>query len=126
MKSSRAFEILKSYALVLRRAPVFVIALPQSLLCHDKDVIKRAIKATVSLVEEDKYEISTLEDAYASLAFFVPDEEAAVVARAQDSKTSDTVDQVGSGAIDRITQIRQGICRNREALVEEFRRFVGA
>jgi hypothetical protein len=124
MKRSRAFEILKSYALVLRRVPLFITALPQSLLRHDKDVIKRAIKTAVSFLKEDKYTTSTLEDAYGSLALFVPDEKASLGAEAEDSYTPETVDDDGAGPIDRQTRIRQEIYQDRQALIEEFRRFL--
>jgi hypothetical protein len=121
MNSSEASDILRAYALVLRRVPLFTTALPQSLLPHDKDAIKRAIKMMMSLVGQDEFTVSTLKHAYRSLAFFVPDEEAAVVSRAQNSQTSRTVDHTEPGLIARMMRIRQEICQNQQTLVEEFR-----
>jgi hypothetical protein len=122
MNRLRAFDILRAYAIVLRRVPLFTTALPQSLLRHDKDTIKRAIKATASFVEENEYTMSTLEDAYSSLALFIPDDEAAAVGEAQHVRRPEAADHTEAGLTDHVTQTKQRISQDRQALLEEFRR----
>jgi hypothetical protein len=122
MSSSQASDILRAYALLLRRVPLFTTALPQSLLRHDKHAIKRAIQVTMAFVGGDEATVFTLKDAYRSLAFFVPDEEAAVVAQAQDGKRSKTGDNTGSAFTDRMVRIKEKIREDQQILMEEFQR----
>jgi hypothetical protein len=118
----QALEIVHAYGTVLRRVPGVVEALPASLLPYPAPMIRDALELVARHVSAGDLEgrMWVLEDAYARLASFVPDEDAATALRSDEVLRSGNVEHRHD--IEASVEIARRIREEQRALVRRFRK----
>lgn len=121
----QAQQIVNAYGKLLAQLDASHYGHPESSLPHDKDQIKSAIHLLLwELDGSDKTICDSLAQSYVYLAQFVPDDEAAIVARGQFFLSSSDFDESHLADADQAAKIVNKIKLEMEALIEDVRKFV--
>lgn len=111
-----ATKVVTDYGKVLAKAPPGLYGLPQSLLPHSKDQIRRAIKMLLKNIGPEHAELKEgLTRGYVYLAQFVPDDQAQKLANGQ-TPANPSAGQETEYAMRLINQIKLDMERALEEL----------
>lgn len=124
MDIEKAIKIVKEYGRILREKPIKnVQGRPMSLLPHDKDTIKEAIKAELiyagTAEPRDEKMIRTLKLGFLQLASFLPDDEAVPSFDVDDALDSDDACHNYYKYLDGSEKASNHILEQTRVLVEE-------
>ncbi len=128
MDIEKAIKIVKEYGRILREQPIKnVHGRLISLLPHDKDTIKEAIKVELiysgTAEPQDEKMIRTLKLAFLQLASFLPDDEVVPMFEVDDALDSDDVCHNYFKYLDRSEKVSNHILEQTSVLVEELEGF---
>ena len=128
MDLEKAIEIVKEYGRVLREQPIKnVQGRLMSLLPHDKDTIKEAIKVELMYAgtaePRDEKIFSTLQLSFLQLASFLPDDEVVPEFDVEDALESDDVCHNYFKYLDRSEKVSNHILEQTSVLVDELDKF---
>lgn len=128
MDLEKAIEIVKEYGRVLREQPIKnVQGRCQSLLPHDKETIKEAIKVELMYAgtaePRDEKMFSTLQLSFLQLASFLPDDEVVPEFDVEDALESDDVCHNYFKYLDRSEKVSNHILEQTSMLVDELDKF---
>ena len=80
-----AAQIVECYRTVLNETATMVSGAPESKLPCDPSLVKQAIETVLSSTSKEAEEYMVLQEAFTKLALFLPDEEARMVALAEEA-----------------------------------------
>jgi len=121
-----ALDIVRAYATVLRRAPHATTGVPSSLLPYPVDTIKEAIAVVLRrMPPSDGMSLWALEEAYARLASFIPDDDAAS-ARGREADPSGDPDRSRSAHSHTTSRIKTTIRERERRFLAEFQKLCAA
>lgn len=128
MDIDKAIKIVKEYGRILREQPIKnVHGRLMSLLPHDKDTIKKAIKVELiyagTAVPRDEKMIRTLKLAFLQLASFLPDDEVVSEFNVDNALDSEDVCHNYYKYLDRSEKVSNHILEQTSVLVEELDEF---
>jgi len=134
MTPLEAEHIVNEYGDVLERTSSMVYGIPETMLPFDRDIIKRAIRVVLVFLktnpktsgENIAQYIEHLKVGYASLAEFIPVEDARTGAAANAALLSGDTKHPGWGLIDRGQEILSENLARRKALSDELAGFLGS
>lgn len=132
MTVPEAERIVNEYAAVLGRTSTDVLGVPQSALPYSRDVIKQAIKVILVLLRANPEKlrgdptsyIQSLKIGYASLANFIPDEEARIAREANAALVSGDVAHPGWKECHRVLAAADEKTKMWGSLLDEITTFV--
>jgi hypothetical protein len=128
MDIENAIEIVKEYGRVLREQPIKnVQGRLMSLLPHDKDTIKEAIKVELMYAgtaePRDEKIFSTLQLSFVQLASFLPDDEVVPEFDVEETLGSDDVCHNYFKYLDRSQKVSNHILEQTSVLVSELEKY---
>lgn len=124
---TNALDIVRAYATVLRRAPHTTTGAPSSLLPYPTETIKDAIAVVVHrMPPPDGMFLWALEEAYARLASFIPDDDAAASARGQEAILSGNPEHPQAAHAHTTLQIKAAIREREHLFLAEFQELCAA
>lgn len=134
MTPLEAERIVNEYGAVLERTSSIVYGAPETLLPFDKDVIKQAIRIVLAFLktnpktfgEDITQDIENLKIGYASLAEFIPVEDARIAAAANAALLSGDVNHPSWGLVDCGQEILSENLERRKALSDELASFLSS
>lgn len=128
MTPTEAEDIINEYGVVLENTSSMVFGAPETALPFARDIIKQAIKEALAYLKRNPRtsrgdftkDIDLLKIAYASLANFIPAEDARIAAEANAALLSGDTNHPGWVHCDRGLAIADENLKRRKALAEEF------
>ncbi len=128
MDIEKAIKVVKKYGRILREKPIKnVQGRLMSLLPHDKDTIKEAIKVELMYAgtaePRDEKMIRSLKLGFLQLASFLPDDEVVPTFNVDDALDSDDVCHNYYKYLDRSEKVGNHILEQTSVLVEELDEF---
>ena len=116
----RLSDILNKYGIAMARASSRAFGAPASLLAHSREEIKWAIKNSLTfLTQDDDQARRLLRSSFINLALFIPDEDAALTAEAQESLKSSDPKQINLDHLEKTLEILKRITSDQQELIEE-------
>jgi len=121
----RLAEILNNYGIAMERASSWAFGAPASLLSHSRDEIKWAVKNSLTfLTQDDEKKRLLLRSSFINLALFIPDEDAAVSAKAQAALKSGDVGNLDLDQMKQALEILKRITSDQQKLIQEIDAFL--
>lgn len=132
MTINEAERVVNEYGAVLERTSSDMLGTPESVLPYPKDVIKQAIRLILALVmanperlrRDPSSYIESLKMGYASLANFIPDEDAGIAREANAALISGDIGHPGWKFCDRALAAADEKSKLWGALLDEITAFV--
>jgi len=109
----------------MERASSWAFGAPASLLSHSRDEIKWAVKNSLTfLTQDDEKKRLLLRSSFINLALFIPDEDAAVSAKAQAALKSGDVGNLDLDQMKQALEILKRITSDQQKLIQEIDAFL--
>jgi len=123
--SERLAVILNDYGIAMERASSWAFGAPQSLLSHTREEIKWAVKNSITfLTQDDEKKRLLLRSSFINLALFIPDEDAAVSAKAQAALKTGDVKNLNIEEMKQALEILKRITSDQQELIQEIDAFL--
>lgn len=117
-------KIINEFGKVLEKISNMTFGAPESLLPYEKDLIKKAIKLNLDLLDTDDQETrNLLEVGYMHLANFIPDEEAEIASKGQAALMSKDLNHKDLGHTEQAIKISEKISGEQKALLNEIKNY---
>jgi len=121
----RLADILNDYGIAMERASSWAFGAPASLLSHSREEIKWAVKNSLTfLTQGDEKKRLLLRSSFINLALFIPDEDAAVSAKAQAALKSGDVANLDLDQMKQALEILKRITNDQQTLIQEIDAFL--
>ena len=121
----RLADILNNYGIAMERASSWAFGAPASLLSHSREEIKWAVKNSLTfLTHGDEKKRLLLRSSFINLALFIPDEDAAVSAKAQAALKSGDVGNLDLDQMKQALEILKRITSDQQKLIQEIDAFL--
>ncbi len=121
----RLADILNDYGIAMEQASSWAFGAPESLLSHTREEIKWAVKNSLTfLTRENEMKRLLLRSSFINLALFIPDEEAAVSAKAQIALKSGDVKNLDLDQMKQALEILKRITSDQQVLIQEIDAFL--
>ena len=121
----RLADILNGYGVSMEQASSWAFGAPVSLLSNTKEEIKWAVKNSLTfLTQNDEKKRLLLRSSFINLALFIPDEDAAVSAKAQAALKSGDVKNLDLDQMKQALEILKRITSDQKALIQEIDAFL--
>ena len=121
----RLADILNDYGIAMEKASSWAFGAPASLLTHSREEIKWAVKNSITfLTQDDEKKRLLLRSSFINLALFIPDEDAAISAKAQAALKSGDVKNLDLDQMKQALEILKRITSDQKALIQEIDAFL--
>jgi hypothetical protein len=121
----RLADILNDYGIAMEQAASWAFGAPASLLANTREEIKWAVKNSLTfLTQGDEKKRLLLRSSFINLALFIPDEDAAVSAKAQAALKSGDVTNLDLDQMKQALEILKRITSDQQALIQEIDAFL--
>jgi len=119
-----AEKIINDFGTVLEKVSNMTFGAPESLLPYEKELIKKAIKLNLDLLDADDQETrNLLEVGYMHLASFIPDEEAEIASKGQIALISKDLNHKNLKYTDQAIKISEKISEEQKTLLQEIKSY---
>ena len=121
----RLAAILNDYGISMEQASSWAFGAPVSLLTHSREEIKWAVKNSLTfLTQDDEKKRLLLRSSFISLALFIPDEDAAISAKAQAALKTGNVKNLDLDQMKQALEILKRITSDQQELIQEIDAFL--
>ena len=121
----RLADILNDYGIAMEKASSWAFGAPASLLTHSREEIKWAIKNSLTfLTQDDEKKRLLLRSSFITLALFIPDEDAAISAKAQAALKTGNVKNLDLDQMKQALEILKRITSDQQELIQEIDAFL--
>jgi hypothetical protein len=118
-------DILNGYGIAMEQASSWAFGAPASLLSNTREEIKWAVKNSLTfLTQDDEKKRLLLRSSFINLALFIPDEDAAVSAKAQAALRSGDIKNLDLEQMKQALEILKRITSDQQALIQEIDAFL--
>jgi len=118
-------DILNGYGIAMEQASSWAFGAPVSLLSNTKEEIKWAVKNSLTfLTQDDEKKRLLLRSSFINLALFIPDEDAAISAKAQAALRSGDIKNLDLDQMKQALEILKRITSDQQALIREIDAFL--
>ncbi len=121
----RLAVILNDYGIAMERASTWAFGAPASFLSHTREEIKWAVKNSLTfLTQDDEKTRLMLRSSFINLALFIPDEEAAISAKAQAAFRSGDIRNLDLEEMKQALENLKRITSDQQVLIQEIDAFL--